>query len=59
MGGQLSSCVEGVPLFLHWKWLFLNRSNVYVALLYMRNVGSSGVVAGRLSIVMAAGSSLS
>ena len=32
-------------------WLFLNRRNVYMALLHMRNVGSSGVVVRCLSIV--------
>lgn len=32
-------------LSLHWKWVFLNRSDVYTTLLYMRNVGSSKVVA--------------
>ena len=46
MGSQLCSCVEGSSLLVPWKGLFLNRWNVYVALLHIRNVGSSGVVAG-------------
>ena len=59
MGSQLCICVEGSSLLVPWKGLFLYRQNVYVALLYMRNVGSSGVVAGCLSIVVLTGSSLS
>ena len=59
MGSQLCSSVEGASLLVPWKGPSLNRWNVYVALLHMRNVASSGVVVGCLSIVVLAGSSLS
>ena len=58
-GAQLPSCGEGAPLQLLWVGLFLNSCGVYGAPLHMRNAGSSGVVAGALSIVVPAGSSLS
>ena len=51
-----SSVSVGSSLMLR---LFFNSCGVYVALLHMRNVGSSGVVAEGWCIVMQAGSSLS
>ena len=51
--GLCCRCVEGASLLVPWKGLFLNGRNVYVALLHMRNIGSSGVVARCLSVVLA------
>jgi len=52
----ISSVSVGGSLMLR---LFLNSCGVYVALLHMRNAGSSGVVAEDLCVVVPAGSSLS